>query len=151
MMHLLMFAQIDPENANALVKMLLDLVQSGNIAGAVAVGVMLLVLVFRKVLVPWLSPRFPVLLDKRIVIGVTVALSLAVTFGTALVAGAPVTVGLVVTALIGAAGASGIWSMQKNARDGEPLSIPVKSGTVLSAVIGREPGQPMRGAKGPNP
>jgi uncharacterized membrane protein (DUF441 family) len=140
-MHL--FAQLDPDNAEGLVRLLVDAATSRNWPLLVAVAVVLIVYLLRRFALGGLSERWPWLGNKGVTLALVVLVSAAVTVGTGLLAGVPLSLGLVIGAVVTAAlSAVGLHSGGKNAVQAFRPPPPTAA---LSAVIGRLPGEPMRG------
>lgn len=131
----------NPDDGLALAQLFISAIQSGNALLALPVGVMLVLLVFRKFLLPNFEARWPWLADKRLTLALAVLGPMAAAVLTAVLAGQPITFGLIATALLAGLGGVGLWSGQKNWR--EAAAAP-PAGTVGSVVIGKPPGEGLR-------
>lgn len=105
---------------------------------AAALLVVLLTLGFSKGIVPLIVEKFPklgFLADKRVTLAVALLGPVAVAIATALIAGAPITVGLIVTAVLTGLGGVGIFSAQKNVREAMVPPAPQPAPEGLAAVV----------------
>ena len=139
-----LFAQaVNPDATADLAQLLIGAINGRQWPLVVALAVVLLVGLARKLILPSLGERWPILLDKRVTLSLVVLVSAGVSVGTALLAGTPISLGLVLGSVVMAAlSAIGLYSGAKNALEGGPQGP--GPGRALSAVIGREPGQPIR-------
>jgi hypothetical protein len=133
-----LLAQLDPENIDALIGVFVQGVQGGRLSLIAAAGVMLAVQLFKLLI----APRFnaPWMTDKRFTVALGLAGSVAGACVSALIGGVPITAGLIVAALATGFMGIGVFSAQKNFREG---MAPPKT-AALSVVIGKEPGEPLK-------
>lgn len=131
------------DDPKALLQMLLDAVMHKNYALVASVFVMLNVLAFRKGAVPLIVKLFPKLgfLQNKVVTVLVALLSPVVgALITALVAGQPFTVGLVLSALMSGLAGVGLFSAGKNIAEGVGLKaekVPERSDEeALKVIVG---------------
>lgn len=118
---------------------LLNAIAGGNWTLAAVLGLLLLVWGVRK----YGERIHPAFGKPKVAPVLAVALSVLATIATAVVAGAPITVGLLIKGLLVALGAMGAWSgAQTLARPAPPLAPTTPTPTDLAAAVEelRKPG-----------
>ena len=117
---------MDPDNLTEVINLVTQAIIAKNYGLVASAAVVLLVGLARKFLLP--NVKAPWAQDKRLVLGLGFAAALAGGIGSALIAGTPFSVGLVVSVLLGSVGTwltgVGAVSALKNAKEGGQIQAP---------------------------
>ena len=134
---------LNPDDIVQLLGTFVSAVQGGSWLIATAPLILGLIWALRKFVIPTFAVRFPFLVDKRFTLALALVGPIAAALGTALIAGTPITVSLVLSAILSGLAAVGLYSGQKNWAEGVAAAkLPQPSPSVaskMSAVIGDRP------------
>lgn len=130
---------LNPDDVVQLLKLLGDAVQGGNWILAAPLLVLLFVKAARLWLIPKFAAKYPVLGDKRFTLALAVLAPIALSLAAALVTGAPVTVGMIVMALLSGLGGIGLNSGLKNWKEGAEQAAIKTDADAAKVLRGPEP------------
>lgn len=134
---------LNPDDIIQLVGTVVQAVQNGGGLLAIAPAILAVIWFLRRFVIPSFSAKLPFLADKRFTLTLSIAVPVLTTVGAALITGAPLTFGLVASAVLSGLAAVGLYSGQKNWKEGVAAAkVPQPSPEVaskMSAVIGGRP------------